>query len=80
MHRKQIDFDKMTRRFLTEGKLPSVASFIQSLEEVLAQVRPGTRMDKATAGTMGTLPYSRKTFTVLRQNPRSLDVDLEGGT
>ena len=46
MHRKQIDFDKMTRRFLTEGKLPSVASFIQSLEEVLAQVRPGSRTDE----------------------------------
>ncbi len=46
MHRKQIDFDKMTRRFLTEGQLPSVASFIQSLEEVLTKLRPNTRTDE----------------------------------
>ena len=46
MHRKQIDFDKMTRRFLTEGQIPSVASFIQSLEEVLTKLRPNTRTDE----------------------------------
>ena len=46
MHRKQVDFDKMTRRFLTEGQLPSVASFIQSLEEVLTKLRPNTRTDE----------------------------------
>ena len=46
MPRKQVDFDKMTRRFLTEGQLPSVASFIQSLEEVLTKLRPNTRTDE----------------------------------
>ena len=46
MHRKQVDLDKMTRRFLTEGQLPSVASFIQSLEEVLTKLRPNTRTDE----------------------------------
>ena len=46
MHRKQVDFDKMTRRFLTEGQLPSGASFIQSLEEVLTKLRPNTRTDE----------------------------------
>lgn len=46
MHRKQIDFDKITRRFLTEGQMPSVASFIQSLEEVIGKLRPNTRTDE----------------------------------
>ena len=46
MHRKTIDFDKMTRRFLTEGQTPSVASFIQSLEEVLGKLRPKSRTDE----------------------------------
>ena len=46
MHRKTIDFDKMTRRFLTEGQLPSVASFIQSIEDVLTKLRPNTRTDE----------------------------------
>ena len=46
MHRKTIDFDKMTRRFLTEGQVPSVASFIQSLEEVIGKLRPNTRTDE----------------------------------
>ena len=46
MHRKTIDFEKMTRRFLTEGQTPSVASFIQSLEEVLGKLRPKSRTDE----------------------------------
>ena len=46
MHRKQIDFDRMTRRFLTDGQMPSIASFIQSLDEVLGKLRPGSRTDE----------------------------------
>ena len=42
-----MDFRRMTREFLLgESKAPSVASYIQSISEVLQSVTPRTRTDE----------------------------------
>ena len=42
-----MDLRRMTREFLLgEGKAPSLASYIQSVSEVLESVTPRTRIDE----------------------------------
>jgi hypothetical protein len=42
-----VDLRRMTREFLMgEGKSPSVASYIQSISEVLGSITPRTRTDE----------------------------------
>ena len=43
-----MDYDKMTRKFLLgeSSDSPSIGSYLQSLKEALANLRPATQTDK----------------------------------
>jgi len=42
-----MDFRRLTRQFiLNEGQAPSVSSYLQSISEVLTNIRPSTRTDE----------------------------------
>ncbi len=43
-----MDYDKMTRKFLLgeSHDSPSISSYLQSLKEVLTNLRPSTQTDK----------------------------------
>jgi DNA-binding transcriptional MerR regulator len=42
-----MDFRRLTRQFiLNEGKAPELATYLQSISEVLEAVRPRTRTDE----------------------------------
>ena len=81
-----MDFRRMTREFLLgEGKAPSLASYIQSISEVLEAVAPSTkrdslRIERAKANLKEVRRHARrlqKRVTVLEEQVQVLEESKE---
>jgi ABC-type phosphate transport system auxiliary subunit len=74
-----MDFRRMTREFLLgETKAPSVASYIQSISEVLEALRPRTRADTLRIETArGALKEVRRHTRRLQERVNVLEEQVQ---